>query len=406
LIPAAPLTESVLAHPNVVDLLCSDYNDGLEHPPTLPPKDISSSDTIEMPVSLAPSQIDVVDMSVSDYLTSPPISYFRPYLSGATKGAQFIAIGRKVFSTLCGIRYSRDKNHGHITLLSRGVPIHNIDLDDKSLLDIKYYVPQPNLKHSSKHIGDGSKSFFLSTFLVLAVKPNRFNRLTIYPEHYKPGNFGLSNERYIVVMFYLPEAFHVLLQTMRNDKILGPTLIKPSSLLSPQLAEIYGKSLLQICNSIPKGRKSSPTNTKRNNLILPSEPVTNKNKSLHRRMQSTPPDERMLVFPFIAQGDLMKEAACGLKEACNIEPLPPPKPFISMAPSALQRNFTHAHHFSAIAIGKTMPVQRDHFLTICQKDFSRLDPGEFLNDTLIDFWFKWYVSFTRTCSIYENLLIP
>jgi Ulp1 family protease len=32
---------------------------------------------------------------------------------------------------------------------------------------------------------------------------------------------------------------------------------------------------------------------------------------------------------------------------------------------------------------------RAHFLTIRQEDFDRLDDGEFLNDTLIDFWMQW-----------------
>lgn len=32
---------------------------------------------------------------------------------------------------------------------------------------------------------------------------------------------------------------------------------------------------------------------------------------------------------------------------------------------------------------------RQHFLTISNEDFNRLDSGEFLNDTLIDFWMRW-----------------
>jgi Ulp1 family protease len=32
---------------------------------------------------------------------------------------------------------------------------------------------------------------------------------------------------------------------------------------------------------------------------------------------------------------------------------------------------------------------RGHFLTIREEDLSRLSPGEFLNDTLVDFWMQW-----------------
>ena len=37
--------------------------------------------------------------------------------------------------------------------------------------------------------------------------------------------------------------------------------------------------------------------------------------------------------------------------------------------------------------GKKKP--RAHFLTVRQEDFDRLEVGEFLNDTLIDFWMQW-----------------
>ena len=35
---------------------------------------------------------------------------------------------------------------------------------------------------------------------------------------------------------------------------------------------------------------------------------------------------------------------------------------------------------------------RSHFITIREEDTDRLEPGEYLNDTLIDFWMQWYVA--------------
>ena len=34
---------------------------------------------------------------------------------------------------------------------------------------------------------------------------------------------------------------------------------------------------------------------------------------------------------------------------------------------------------------------RTHYVTICEEDKERLQPGHFLNDTLVDFWMRWYV---------------
>ena len=33
--------------------------------------------------------------------------------------------------------------------------------------------------------------------------------------------------------------------------------------------------------------------------------------------------------------------------------------------------------------------KRDHYLTITESDKSRLEPGQFLNDTLVNFWMSW-----------------
>jgi hypothetical protein len=32
---------------------------------------------------------------------------------------------------------------------------------------------------------------------------------------------------------------------------------------------------------------------------------------------------------------------------------------------------------------------RTHYVTICEDDKGRLQPGQFLNDTLVDFWMRW-----------------
>jgi Ulp1 family protease len=41
---------------------------------------------------------------------------------------------------------------------------------------------------------------------------------------------------------------------------------------------------------------------------------------------------------------------------------------------------------------------RTHYLTIREDDRERLQPGQFLNDTLVDFWMSWCVCLTAFLS--------
>jgi hypothetical protein len=85
-----------------------------------------------------------------------------------------------------------------------------------------------------------------------------------------------------------------------------------------------------------------------------------------------------LVFPFGTDEDKIDEAADGFDEAMQQ---------INLLSSRCQRP------------GKAN--LRTHFLTILETDYDRLQPGEFLNDTLVDFWFQWYVM----CITFDNLCV-
>ena len=45
---------------------------------------------------------------------------------------------------------------------------------------------------------------------------------------------------------------------------------------------------------------------------------------------------------------------------------------------------------------------RTHFLTIREDDKERLEPGQFLNDTLVDFWMSWLVQWP--CALFYSIL--
>ena len=114
-------------------------------------------------------------------------------------------------------------------------------------------------------------------------------------------------------------------------------------------------------------------------------------------------DDVLLVYPFAGDANELEQAAADLREAGaridNNRYLNKPGDLsrsgvdgMSSAESSeeadLCRKATTAPTNDTKAPSKT--EQRRHFLTVQVRDFERLCPGEFLNDTLIDFWFQWY----------------
>jgi hypothetical protein len=75
----------------------------------------------------------------------------------------------------------------------------------------------------------------------------------------------------------------------------------------------------------------------------------------------------LLVYPFAGDKEMIEKAADTLNEA-KANPIP-----YSVSRGAIKK-------------GKG---NRQHYVTVVVEDYERLYPGEWLNDTLIDFWMRW-----------------
>lgn len=88
----------------------------------------------------------------------------------------------------------------------------------------------------------------------------------------------------------------------------------------------------------------------------------------------------LVVYPFGVDEAILSEAASGLKELggdlLGIDDMDDTKP---PAASAM-------HDVEDDVKGKS---SRTHYVTIRDDDVERLCPGQFLNDTLVDFWMRW-----------------
>ena len=101
-------------------------------------------------------------------------------------------------------------------------------------------------------------------------------------------------------------------------------------------------------------------------------------KSSTATMSSEAKQKIILVYPFVG-GDRIENAAKDLtlssvdEKKLSLEEL-----------TTLQQEAT---------------TGRAHILTITGEDRDRLEPGEFLNDTLVDFWMRWYACNCSLCQI-------
>ena len=98
-------------------------------------------------------------------------------------------------------------------------------------------------------------------------------------------------------------------------------------------------------------------------------------------------DYKLLVFPFVGDPCEIESAAQGLTEAAR-NTLPPG----GVPTETLQQHQTTKFMETDSDNNEdddTKRRHRAHFVTITVEDYDRLDPGEWLNDSLVDFWMQW-----------------
>ena len=88
-----------------------------------------------------------------------------------------------------------------------------------------------------------------------------------------------------------------------------------------------------------------------------------------------------MVYPFGVDEAILSEAASGLKELggdlLGIDDMDDTKPPAASTPCTDVEDDVK---------GKS---SRTNYVTISDDDVERLCPGQFLNDTLVDFWMRW-----------------
>jgi len=105
-------------------------------------------------------------------------------------------------------------------------------------------------------------------------------------------------------------------------------------------------------------------------------------KSKRKKKESE--NKLLVVYPFGVDEATLSEAASGLKELggdlLGLDDMGDTKP-----PAASAKQGVHSD-VEDDGKGKS---SRTHYVSIHDDDVKRLCPGEFLNDSLVDFWMRW-----------------
>jgi hypothetical protein len=260
------------------------------------------------------------------------------------------------------------------------------------LREVKYYIAGDSSDTEEACAKASDDSTEMMSFLAMKVElPKSSNNR--YPNHYKPTGRDIS-KCFILVEFRSDAEFTELLQRVGNIDSLSPYFDKDAQLTTPNTAERY-------CQPFMKDSKNE-TRISRNSI---ESPTSRKKQGF---LAGKKEEDILLVYPFDGDKQLMEKTAEELNEASGGGPYDTDYNSERAVVGAMEIDTTDPEVSDAgkassggsdkgEAEPETKTLGRAHFLTVRVEDYERLEPGEFLNDTLIDFWMQWYVPRAHPC---------
>mmetsp|Transcript_3548 Transcript_3548/g.9364 ORF Transcript_3548/g.9364 Transcript_3548/m.9364 type:complete len:1591 (-) Transcript_3548:489-5261(-) len=331
--------------------------------------------------------------------------------------------------------------------------VQSMKISVEDMLEMKYFISSADSSPSDDGDGSGDAGNSRSagngggrtretcrdmSFLSMRIQPTEENGLTQYSSAYlqngedkdKAGNgnrniSGYGNgsgqakemeRRYVVVEARHDDELKEILEKMRENSILQAFLTKDAQLLSDGAG--VGAKISRYAATLIDDSKKEEERRLRSLALSPS--VSKKTTRLRRGVSASASDKGSsnggskthLVFPFASAEDseqIYNQAARRLYEASgalvsfqddNSDGLEAeddegncdrPRALVwrPMQCSVVGEKGEQAGSSEKGGSTKVRSAGRTHHLTIRSEDVDRLEPGEFLNDTLIDFWMRW-----------------
>lgn len=207
-----------------------------------------------------------------------------------------------------------------------------------------------------------------TNILTMKIKPSESNKL-IDLSVKNPVFTQKKVSTNVVIAFRDDEVFEKAMVQLRQISFFGAFFDNNSNRLKGNEVDKFATSLLKKTRTIDIGHGDGT--------------ISSRKSPRRHEKHSEKGNDILFVFPFGAEIDKIDAAGEDLHEAsigCGL--------FSGESVLAFQANScTGDDDETSDESGNT--TSRGHYLTIRQVDRDRLTVGEFLNDTLIDFWMQW-----------------
>jgi len=316
-----------------------------------------------------------------------------------------VAIGKKVFSHQCMLQIQPGSVHPYlrISYIRDGASstskkgVHTIH--DESIKELRYFLAEQDeeteeedtLRATASSGGDGL------SFLAMRIAPTKENGLKTFSSAYLQNCDEDDNDkRYVVIELRSDDDFIAALdEKLRGHATFGGYFTEQSRLDRNQ-AKKYSSALIEDDRKDRQNRASMPGKRKTRSS---TSTATAKSESSENKIH--------LVFPFDAEEEIFEDACKNLQELGGKVPVDSEDGLKWEAPVLRkghdEDSFLASHSAAAAASASeddgeggfsstsSAPSKstRTHFMTIRQDEMERLEQGEFLNDTLIDFFMRW-----------------
>jgi hypothetical protein len=272
-----------------------------------------------------------------------------------------LSVGKRYSSSKCKLTINSD--HERLSLT------YTIGKLNKDFAHIIGFDDVEEIKYAQTSISfDDTEELSL---LFMTVKPTAENNLRNAARPYlQDSREEQSAKKFIVLDLRNEEG----LDQLRKVKFFNQFFANNSNKLMDESVERYATTLLtNIEREVDSRRKS----------VSSSWTTRRKSKVKQGTKSSDTPNDVLVVFPFGAREEVIDAAGEDLNElsiGCrwNVKN--------GIVNRAVEPD-SDEHDESNDEM--EMTSSRAHYLTIRHEDRERLEVGEFLNDTLIDFWMQW-----------------
>jgi hypothetical protein len=282
-----------------------------------------------------------------------------------------IAVGSQVFSHQCVLKVMTSPRGNLSLYFSSGPgpehPVSQVKIclkRNSSLEDIFYFFEdEAEWKNDEKDKNSGASSDEMISFIAMRVDPNQDTligfRDSLAQQYSMETSSSAEFARQFIVMELRNENdFRLQIPKLREDNACLKACLDDDSHIR------RWSEAAEFCHFLLEDTKQQR---------LEEMEIENKRRTRSSRTKGKSQDDTtLLVYPFVGGMDI-ERAADGLLEAAEN----------TVAEEKGLR--------SAKELQEESTTGRSHFLSIRREDRERLEQGEFLNDTLVDFWMRWYV---------------